>query len=254
MTGQEKKIKISELPASVTFTGLWTLGYQFVDGKKTSVRVSLDEIGQAYTATVTATQAANAAAGLANTAAEKANAATAAALQAAQTAEGTNHAVSNQEAARIEAEQARVTAETKRAASESVRKEAEDARIAEEALRKQAEKDREEHEATRQRQEAAREEGTAEAILGAEQAIDRLHALSDHRDEIRDGYWWRWNEETKEYENTGETANGNTLFATFEVDLTTGELSVTTPDGYAGPAFELSDEGEISVVINEKQA
>lgn len=93
-----------------------------------------------------------------------------------------------------------------------------------------------------------------EATEAAKDAADRLNALSDHRDEIRDGYWWRWNEKIKEYENTGETANGNTLFATFDVDLQTGELSVTTPDGYLGPEFELSDEGEISVVINEKQA
>ncbi|WP_300761685.1 hypothetical protein [uncultured Parabacteroides sp.] len=48
MTGQEKKIRISELPASVTFRGLWTIGYQMVDGKKTSVRVSLSEIEDAY--------------------------------------------------------------------------------------------------------------------------------------------------------------------------------------------------------------
>ena len=48
MTGQEKKIRISELPASVTFRGLWTVGYQMVDGKKTSVRVSLSEIEDAY--------------------------------------------------------------------------------------------------------------------------------------------------------------------------------------------------------------
>ena len=48
MTGQEQRIKISELPTSVSFSGLWTLGYQIVDGKKTSVKVSLDEIGKAY--------------------------------------------------------------------------------------------------------------------------------------------------------------------------------------------------------------
>ena len=83
MTGQEKKIKISELPASVTFTGLWTLGYQIVDGKKTSVRVSLEEIQTAYNNVVSATTAATEAASSANNAARNAAAATETAVQAA---------------------------------------------------------------------------------------------------------------------------------------------------------------------------
>lgn len=58
MTGQEQRIKISELPTSVSFSGLWTLGYQIVDGKKTSVKVSLDEIGKAYEDAVAAASAA----------------------------------------------------------------------------------------------------------------------------------------------------------------------------------------------------
>ena len=80
MTGQERKVKISELPASVSFTGLWTLGYQEIEGKKTSVKVSLDEIQTAYDNVVAATKkadeaatSATAAASSANTAAGKAN-------------------------------------------------------------------------------------------------------------------------------------------------------------------------------------
>ena len=62
MTGQERKVKISELPASVSFTGLWTLGYQEIEGKKTSVKVSLDEIQTAYDNVVAATKKADEAA------------------------------------------------------------------------------------------------------------------------------------------------------------------------------------------------
>lgn len=48
------------------------------------------------------------------------------------------------------------------------------------------------------------------ATKAAGDAANRLNALSDHRDEIRDGYWWRWNEETGEWYNTGEIAKGET--------------------------------------------
>jgi hypothetical protein len=80
-------------------------------------------------------------------------------------------------------------------------------------------------------------------------AIDRLNDLSDHPAKIVEGYWWLWNEERGEYENSGERADGNTLFATFEIDPDTGELSVTTPDRYDGPQFAIDDEGNLTVEI-----
>ena len=73
MTGQEQRIKISELPSSVSFRGLWTLGYQYVDGEKTSVKVSLDEIQTAYDNVVSATDSANRATTRAENAASLAN-------------------------------------------------------------------------------------------------------------------------------------------------------------------------------------
>lgn len=42
---------------------------------------------------------------------------------------------------------------------------------------------------------------------------------------------------------------GNTLFATFDVDPVTGELSVTTPSGYLGPVFSINSAGELGVTI-----
>ena len=83
----------------------------------------------------------------------------------------------------------------------------------------------------------------------ANTAADRSNALSDHRDEIRDGYWWRWNEETGEWYNTGEIAKGNVMYAVFDVDPATGELSMFTDDEYTGASFELNNEGILSVII-----
>ncbi len=83
----------------------------------------------------------------------------------------------------------------------------------------------------------------------ARAAADRLNALSDHPTEIREGYWWLWNEATGEYENTRERADGNTLFATFDIDLDTGELSCTTPDRYDGARFALDDNGNLTVEV-----
>lgn len=84
MTGQEQKIKISELPVSVTFTGLWTIGYQEgQDGRNTSVRVSLDEIQSAYDNVIEATSLAREASVKANISASLADLATEAANTAA---------------------------------------------------------------------------------------------------------------------------------------------------------------------------
>lgn len=139
MTGQERKIMISDLPASVTFRGLWTIGYQDADGRKTSVKVSLDEIQTAYDKMLAATDKAG-------------------------------------------------------------------------------------------------------------KAADRLNALSDHRDEIRDGYWWRWNEETGEWYNTGEIAKGNVMYATFYIDPATSILTMLTDEEYTGANFVLEN-GILSVEI-----
>ena len=88
-----------------------------------------------------------------------------------------------------------------------------------------------------------------DAAKEAKDAADRLNALSDHPAQIRDGYWWLWNEATGEYENSGERADGNTLFAAFDIDLSTGELSCTTPDRYDGPQFAIDTNGNLNVRV-----
>ena len=54
--------------------------------------------------------------------------------------------------------------------------------------------------------------------------------------------------------DTGETGPqgpiGNVMYATFDIDFETGELIMTTPDGYTGPTFSINDEtGELEVSI-----
>ena len=87
-----------------------------------------------------------------------------------------------------------------------------------------------------------------EATEDAKNAADRLNTLSDHRDKVVDGYWYRWNEELNIWEKTGEIAKGNTMYATFDFDPVTGELAMYADKEYAGPQFEL-DNGILSVII-----
>lgn len=42
---------------------------------------------------------------------------------------------------------------------------------------------------------------------------------------------------------------GNTLFATFDISPSTGQLSVTTPEGFAGVTFAIDDDGYLGVTI-----
>ena len=256
MTGQERKIKISELPPSVTFNGLWTLGYQETKGKRMSVKVSLSEIQTAYDDMLSATETARTATTdmrrLEATVEEKEEERENFYSRSQAMVQGWSNdeqARKDAEASRLEVEAERVEAETERKKAEAARVETEGVRIVEEQLRIRAEDERKAEELIRQKQEEDRENGTLEAILDAEAATNRLNALSDHRDEIRDGYWWRWNEETGEWYNTGEIAKGNVMFATFELDPSTGILTMFTDEEYTGANFFLDENGILTVVI-----
>ena len=170
MTGQERKIRLSDLPASVTFEGLWTLGYRYVDGRKTSVRVSLDEIQRAYTDVKAATREAVAMTDAAGRAVERA-------ITAAGTAERINEAVSgaeierqSRETAREANERTRATAESERAKAETARQTAEESRSKAEILRSDDEARRVESETARNEAERKRETETAAAIQAAGEA------------------------------------------------------------------------------------
>lgn len=256
MTGQERKIKISERPPSVTFNGLWTLGYQETKGKRMSVKVSLSEIQTAYDDMLSATETARTATTdmrrLEATVEEKEEERENFYSRSQAMVQGWSNdeqARKDAEASRLEVEAERVEAETERKKAEAARVETEGVRIVEEQLRIRAEDERKAEELIRQKQEEDRENGTLEAILDAEAATNRLNALSDHRDEIRDGYWWRWDEETGEWYNTGEIAKGNVMFATFELDPFTGILTMFTDEEYTGANFFLDENGILTVVI-----
>ena len=256
MTGQERKIKISELPPSVTFNGLWTLGYQETKGKRMSVKDSLSEIQTAYDYMLSATETARTATTdmrrLEATVEEKEEERENFYSRSQAMVQGWSNdeqARKDAEASRLEVEAERVEAETERKKAEAARVETEGVRIVEEQLRIRAEDERKAEELIRQKQEEDRENGTLEAILDAEAATNRLNALSDHRDEIRDGYWWRWDEETGEWYNTGEIAKGNVMFATFELDPSTGILTMFTDEEYTGANFELDENGILTIVI-----
>lgn len=66
---------------------------------------------------------------------------------------------------------------------------------------------------------------------------------------IQNDTWWVWNAETGQYEDTGESARGDVMYATFEIDPETGILTMTTPNGYTGPEFEIVN-GYLEVSIS----
>jgi hypothetical protein len=87
-------------------------------------------------------------------------------------------------------------------------------------------------------QEAAQAAETAEAVIeNANAATDRMIEIANHRDKIIDGEWWHWNEDTEQYENTGETAKGNVLYALLEIDPETGILYQAVDSEYQGAEF-----------------
>lgn len=64
------------------------------------------------------------------------------------------------------------------------------------------------------------------------------------------GTWWAWDVEVGAYVDTGETYNGNVMFATFDMDPATGDLHMITPDGYTGPEFAINEDDYLEVRVN----
>ena len=85
-----------------------------------------------------------------------------------------------------------------------------------------------------------------------EDKLAQIDAVNAHPPIVQGGTWWTWDTASGAYTDTGLTAegkDGNVLFATFAVDPATGLLSMTTPDGYAGPEFTLNN-GYLEVTVN----
>lgn len=163
--------------------------------------------------------------------------------------------VKEAEELRVENETKRIKAEELRAEEETKRIEAEDLRTEEETKRIEAEKLRAEDETKRIKAEDKRQTDTSTALenaktatMDASNAADRLNLLSDNRDKIVDGYWWRWDENSEEWYNTGEIAKGNVMYAAFGIDIASGMLSMFTEPEYTGANF-LIENGKLLVQI-----
>ena len=176
------------------------------------------------------------------------------------------------ETARVNAEIARGSAENTRDRNESTRQSKEDERRQNENYREAAENLREQSfNATKQACETAAElagekaeEASDAANLANEKAklantkaelanaaANRAEALNNHPNYIDETsyHWMKWNEENKEYEDTGIMATGSP-YAEFDIDTTTGQLTIETTNLYGGPTFELNeDTGNLEITI-----
>lgn len=104
-------------------------------------------------------------------------------------------------------------------------------------------------EQARENAEQARREAESKREENVVVTVDRLNNLSDHRDKIVDGYWYRWNETTGEYENTHEPANSVISVASFDIDPATGYLNMFSDDDYSGPGFAVDKDGILTVTV-----
>ena len=90
------------------------------------------------------------------------------------------------------------------------------------------------------------------AAQSAEDAAESAQTAQEYSGKppiIQNDTWWTWDAEQGEYVDTGESARGDVMYATFEIDMDTGELVMYTPDGYTGPVFSLAD-GFLEVTIS----
>lgn len=83
----------------------------------------------------------------------------------------------------------------------------------------------------------------------ADASADRAEQYSGKPPQIKNGTWWIWNAYAQEYEDTGEAARGNLMYAAFWLDVLTGNLYMYTDDEYTGPSFRLNG-NNLEVVLN----
>lgn len=93
-------------------------------------------------------------------------------------------------------------------------------------------------------------EEAAQSAREAAESAEHAEQYSGKPPMIQDGTWWIWNADTQEYEDTGEAVRGNVMFATFYVDMETGDLIMITPDEYMGPNFLINEDGYMEVSVN----
>ena len=96
---------------------------------------------------------------------------------------------------------------------------------------------------------AQSETNAAQSAQEAEESAQTAQEYSGKPPIIQNDTWWTWNAEQGVYVDIGEPARGDVMYATFEIDIDTGELVMYTPDGYTGPAFSLVN-GFLEVTIS----
>ena len=96
---------------------------------------------------------------------------------------------------------------------------------------------------------AQSEENAAQSATDAAESAETAKEYSGKPPIIQNDTWWTWDAEQGEYVDTGESARGDVMYATFDIDTDTGELVMYTPDGYTGPVFSLAD-GFLEVTIS----
>lgn len=97
---------------------------------------------------------------------------------------------------------------------------------------------------------AATSEGNAaDSAEDAAESAETAQQYSGKPPIIQNDYWYVWNATTGQYENTGESARGDVMYATFEIDPETGLLTMTTPTRYDGPTFVIIN-GYLEVSVN----
>ena len=96
---------------------------------------------------------------------------------------------------------------------------------------------------------AQSETNAAESATEATESAQTAKEYSGKPPIIQNDTWWTWNAETGQYEDTGQSAKGDVMFATFAIDPETGLLTMTTPDGYDGPTFMIVN-GFLEVNVN----
>ena len=83
----------------------------------------------------------------------------------------------------------------------------------------------------------------------ASDSADKAEQYSGKPPMIQDGNWWTWNADRQTYEDTGEPARGNLMYAAFWVDPSDGSLYMYTDDEDKGPGFRLNG-SDLEVVLS----
>jgi len=96
---------------------------------------------------------------------------------------------------------------------------------------------------------AGQANAAAKSASNAAASAETARQYSGKPPVIIDGRWWTWNAAAQQYEDTGEAARGNLMYATFFLDAAAGDLYMFTDNEYTGPQFRLNGP-DLEVVLS----